>query len=190
MPFCQTWEKSSPTVQNFSKVFRKSSGFQDFLWEMFLCKCSSGHVESSFDKPSKHFSVKIHAFLLKSKRDEKPIVQEFFFLCTFRLLFRHTGLFFCQNQKKLTRSCEKDDISINYFYQFFSKFCCGQVNCTFQNSDNFFFAKRRILSLRHRKRSNNYSLLFSRKKNQNVPLNPPVACSFNKFEKKFTPKVK
>ena len=46
---------------------------------MLLRKCFSGHVKSSFDNPAKNFPVKIQVFLVKVQKNEKPIVQEYFF---------------------------------------------------------------------------------------------------------------
>ena len=109
---------------------------------MLLRKCFSGPVKSSFDKPAKNFPVKIQFFLVKVQKNVQTIVQEFFLkflLCTLRKLFRHTGLFFCQNQKKLNRSPKKDDDNgKNYFYHFFSKFCWRHVQCTFMNLPKVF----------------------------------------------------
>ena len=141
---------------------------------MLLCKCSSGHVEGSIDNIARNFAAKTQVFLVKvQKRRKNKCSRVFFstlFLCTLRFMFRHTWLFFCQKQKKLTRSPKKDDTSINYFHHFFSKFCWGHVKCIFSNLPYFFFAKRWLLSLRNRKGPNNYSSL--RKKPQNVPLHP------------------
>ena len=75
----QTLKNFSALVPKISKTIRKSWSFQDFLSEILLWKCSSGHVESSFDNPAKNVRVKIQVFLSKSKKDEKTIVQEFFF---------------------------------------------------------------------------------------------------------------
>ena len=46
---------------------------------MLLCKFSSGHVESSFDNIAKNFPVKTQVFWSKSKKNEKPIAQDYFF---------------------------------------------------------------------------------------------------------------
>ena len=46
---------------------------------MLLCKFSSGHVESIFDNIAKNFPVKTQVFLSKSRKDEKPFVQQWFF---------------------------------------------------------------------------------------------------------------
>ena len=112
---------------------------------MFLCKCSSGHVESSIDNIARKFAAKTQVFLVKvQKRRKNKCSRVFFstlFLCTLRFMFRHTGLFFCQKQKKLTRSPKKDDTSINYFHHFFSKFCWGHVKCIFSNLPYFFLPK-------------------------------------------------
>ena len=38
---------------------------------MLLCKCSSGHVESSFDNPAENFPVKTQVFLFKFQKRQK-----------------------------------------------------------------------------------------------------------------------
>ena len=45
---------------------------------MLLRKCSSRHVESSFDNPAKNFPVKTQVFLFNSKKDDEAFVQESF----------------------------------------------------------------------------------------------------------------
>ena len=41
---------------------------------MLLCKCSSGHVKSSFDNIAKFFLQKYRFFLSKSEKNEKLFV--------------------------------------------------------------------------------------------------------------------
>ena len=143
--FCQPWKMFSAVVPKISKTIQKSSRFQDLLSEMLLCNWSSEHVESSFDKPAKKIPVKIHVFLVKVQKRRKTVRSTVnfstFFLCTLRLLFRHTWLFFCQNQKKLTQSPKKDDNSKYNFCHFFSRFCWGHVKCPFGNPSIIFLLK-------------------------------------------------
>ena len=61
----------SAIVPKTSKVIQKSLSFQDFLSEMLLCKCSSGHVEKGFENPAKNFPVKIQVFLFKVQKRRK-----------------------------------------------------------------------------------------------------------------------
>ena len=99
----QTLKNFSALVPKISKTIRKSWSFQDFLSEILLWKCSSGQVESSFDIPAKNVRAKIQVFLSKSKKDEKTIAQEFFltfFICTLKLQYRHTWLFFLPKSEK------------------------------------------------------------------------------------------
>ena len=166
-------KKISTIVPKTSKFIRKSWSFQDFLWEKLLCKFSSGHVESSFDNIAKNFPVKTQVFLSKSKKRRKTncsrVFYLTFFLCTVRLLFRHTWLFFCQNQKKLTQSPKKDVININHFHHFSSKFCWGHVKSTFSNLPEFFCQKLVTFA---QKPKITKQLLFPPKKRQKLPLHP------------------
>ena len=88
----------SAIVPKISKIIQKSPSFHDFVSEMLLRKCFSGHVKSSFDNPTKNFPVKIQVFLVKVQKRGKTNCSRVFFskflLCTLRLLFRHTWLFF------------------------------------------------------------------------------------------------
>ena len=52
----------SAIVPKTSKIIQKSWSFEDFLSEMVLWKCSSGHVESSFDNLDKTFLWKYRFF--------------------------------------------------------------------------------------------------------------------------------
>ena len=88
-----------------------------------------------------------------------------FFKCTLRLLFRHTWLFFCPNQKKLTQSPKKDVISKNHFHHFFSKFCWGHVKSTFSNLPEFFLSK---VGYFRSETENNQTITILSKKTQNV----------------------
>ena len=94
----------SAIVPKTSKFIQKSLSFQDFLSETLLCKCFSGHVKSRFDNAAKNFPLKIQVFLVESKNDNKSSVQDLFlltfFFYTFRLLFRHTWLFFLSESEK------------------------------------------------------------------------------------------
>ena len=69
----------SAIVPKNSKIIRKSPSFHDFVSEMLLRKCFSGHVKSSFDNRTKNFPVKIQVFLVKVQKRRKTIVQEYFF---------------------------------------------------------------------------------------------------------------
>ena len=126
MLFCQTWKIFSAIVPKTSKIIQKSSSFHDFLSEMLLYKCFFGHVKCSFDNLAKNLPVKRQVFLVKVQKRRKTNCSRVFFLnfflCTLRLLFRHTWLFFCQNQKEFTRSPKKDDNSKNYFIIFSQSF--------------------------------------------------------------------
>ena len=133
---------------------------------MLPCNWSSGHVESSFDNPAKKFPLKKTRFSCQSPKRRKTICSTVnfstFFLCTLRLLLRHTWLFLCQNQKKLTQSPKKDDNSKNNFYHFFFKILLRTREMPFWQPFQQFLAKSWILSLRDRKSSDDY---FSLQKN-------------------------
>ena len=164
--FCQPWIKIFAIVPKSSKTIQKPSRFQDFLSELLLCNCSSGHVESSFDNPAKKIPLKKHVLLVKVPKRRKTFCSTVnfssFFLSTLRLLLRHTWLFFCQNQKNLTQSPKKDDNSKNNFCHFFFKILLRTREMPFWQPFHKFFAKSWILSLRDRERSKNY---FSLQKN-------------------------
>ena len=64
----QTLKNFSAIDPKTSKIDRKSWSFQDFLSEILLWKCSSGHVESSFDNPAKNICVKIQVHFVKFKK--------------------------------------------------------------------------------------------------------------------------
>ena len=155
----------SAIVPKTSKIIRKSPSFHDFLSEMLLRKCFSGHVKSSFDNPAKNFPVKIQVFLVKLQKRRKTNCSRVFFRSLYSLhldyCFDTPDHFFAKIRKKLTQSPKRDDNSTNYFSHFFWKFCWGHFNEPYQR---FFFAIRRLLSIRFRKRSKNYSLVFSPEK--------------------------
>ena len=123
--FCQPWKMFSAIVPKTSKIIRKSPSFHDFLSEMLLRKCFSGHVKSSFDNPAKNFPVKIQVFLVKvQKKTENQLFTSIFwsfFSVHLDYCFDTPEYFFAKIRKKFTQSSEKDDNSINYFYHFFLK---------------------------------------------------------------------
>ena len=102
--FCQPWKSFSILVPKTSKIFRKSSSFQDFHSENLLCKCSTGHVKVFLTTLPKTFLQKHRFFLSKSKKDQKPIVQQFFltFLPRYTQITVSTHLtrFFAKIRKK------------------------------------------------------------------------------------------
>ena len=173
LPFCQPWKFFSTIVPKTSKFIQKSWSFQDFLSETLLCKCSSGHVESSFDNIATNFPVKTQVFRQSPKKTKKTNAREYFFstffVCTLRLMFRHTWLLFAEIRKKLTQSPKKDVNSINYFHHFFSKFCWGHVKRTFSNLPWIFLSKDGYFRSETEK-NQTFNLLS--KKLQNVPLHP------------------
>ena len=65
-------------LPKISKNNQKSLIFASFLSKMLLRKCSSRHVESSFDNPAKKFPEKTQVFLFNSKKDDEAFVQESF----------------------------------------------------------------------------------------------------------------
>ena len=75
----QILKNFSAIVPKTSKNIRKSWSFQDFLSEMLLWKCSSGHVESSFDNLDKNLPVKIQVFLVKVQKRRKTNCSRVFF---------------------------------------------------------------------------------------------------------------
>ena len=145
MLFCPTWKIFSAIVSKTSKIIRKSPSFHDFLSETLLRKCISRHVKSSFENPAKNFPVKVQVFLAQSPKKTKnqflKSIFSKFVLSTLRLLFRHTWLFFSQNQKKTHSKSQKVDNSTNYFYHFFSKFFWGHVKCTLKDLPKVFCHK-------------------------------------------------
>ena len=165
MLFCQTWKTFSTIVPKTSKIIQKSPSFHDFLSEMLLRKCFSGHVKSSFDNPTENFPVKIQVFLVKFQKRRKTNCSGVFFRSLHSqhldYCFDTPDYFFAKIRKKLIQSPKRDDNSTNFFSHFFSKFCWGHFNEPYQR---FFFAIRRLLSIRYRKRSNNYSLVVSPEK--------------------------
>ena len=177
-----------PTLKNFSaivpktsKFIRKSWSFQDFLWEMLLCKFSSGHVESSFDNIAKNFPVKTQVFFFsKSKKRRKTNCSSVFFWrfsCVhLDYCFDTPDWFFCQNQKKLTQSPKKDVISINHFHHFFSKFCWGHAKSTFSNLPELFLSKVRYF---RSETKNNQTITLLSKKTSKRSLHPKAAALIN-----------
>ena len=102
--FCQPWKSFSNIVPKTSKIFRKSSSFQDFHSENLLYKCSIGQVESIFDNPAKKFSCKNTGFSCQNpKKTKNQLFNSFFwrfYICTLRLLFQHTWLIFLPKSEK------------------------------------------------------------------------------------------
>ena len=185
--FCQPWKTFSAVVPETSKFIQNSSRFKDFPSERLLCKCSSGHVKSSFDNIAKIFPAKKQVFLVKVRKKRKTICSKVsfltFFLCSLRLLFQHTWLFFWLNQKKLTQSPKKDENSLNYFYNFFSKFCWGHVKGTFSKLPIFFWQKTFIFAQRPKTIKQLLFTLLSKKTLKRSAA--PIGCSFEKFDKKI-----
>ena len=78
--FCQPWTSFSNIVPKISKIFRKSSSFQDFHSENLLYKCSIGHVENIFDNPAKKISCKNTGFSCQNpkKKTKNQLFNSFF----------------------------------------------------------------------------------------------------------------
>ena len=184
--FPRTFIAASPILKKFSalvpktsKISRNSQSFQDFLSKVLLRECFCGHVKSSFDNPAKNFPVKIEVFLVKVQKRRKTNCSRVSFRSLYSLhldyYFNTPDYFFAKIRKKLTQSPKRDDISTNYCSHFFSKFCWGHFNEPYQR---FFFAIKRLLSLRYRKRSNNYSLVFSPEKTLTSSAAPAPTLQF------------
>ena len=158
----------SAIVPKNSKIIRKSPSFHDFVSEMLLRKCFSGHVKSSFDNRTKNFPVKIQVFLVKVQKRRKTNCSRVFFRSFYSVhldyCFDTPEYFFAKIRNKLTQSPRRDVNSTNYFYHFFLKVLLRTREMHFEEPWQKFFAIRRLLSLRYRKRSNNYSLVFSPEK--------------------------
>ena len=173
--FCQPWKKISAIVPKTSKIIRKCSNFQDFLSEMLLCKCSSAHEESSFGNPAKILPVKIHLFLVEVQKRWKTIFSREFFwrfsLCTLDYCFDTPDNYFFAKIRKNSIKVPKEMMIVLFTFNTFSQSSAEDtwkaLLATLPNAIGF-FTKKRLLSLRDQKRSNNYSSL--QKKHQNVPL--------------------
>ena len=63
-PAWQPWRKTFVNVPETSLLSRKPWNFEQFLSETLLCKCSSGHIEISFDIPAQFFPVNSKFFLV------------------------------------------------------------------------------------------------------------------------------
>ena len=150
----------SAIVPKISKIIRKSPSFHDFVSEMLLRKCFSGHVKSSFDNPTKNFPVKIQVFLVKFQKSRKTNCSRVFFRSLYSLhldyCFDTPDYFFAKIRKKLIQSPKRDDNSTNYFSHFFSKFCWGHFNEPYQK---FFFCNKTVTFAQISKRIK--QLLFS-----------------------------
>ena len=83
--FCQPWIKIFAIVPKSSKTIQKPSRFQDFLSELLLCNCSSGHVESSFDNPAKKIPLKKTRSSCQSPKKTKNLLFNSKFFVIFPL---------------------------------------------------------------------------------------------------------
>ena len=186
---CQPWKMFSAIVPKTSKVFPKSSSFEDFLSEILLCKCSSGHVEKNFWPPWQKLYGKNTGFTCQSPKNDKPNLQDCFFCSSSSVhldyCYDTPDAFFWQNLKKATQSPERDEKNINYFYQFSSKFCWGHTNCTLSIPAKKFLPKYGYF--RSETEISWTLTLPSKKTFKRSALN--VGCSFDKFANTITPKV-
>ena len=184
-----------PTLKNFSaivpktsKKFRNSSSFQDFHSENLICKCSTGHAESIFDKPAKNFPAKTQVFLVKIQKRRKTncstVIFEVFFLCTLRLLLQHTWLIFLPESEKLIESPKGVDNSENYFDHFFSMFSWEHVKSTLATCGIFLPKYGYFPS--ETKNGQRITLLSKRAFKRSAA---PVGYSFGWFDPKFIPEV-
>ena len=198
-PFPRTYNSVLPTLrkscpQLSRKLQKVSKNPQDFKTSIRKCCSVSVPLDTSkvfLTTLPKTFLHKHRFFLSKSKKHEKPIVQQFFwrfFLCTLRLLFQRTWLIFLLKSKKNSFKVSKEMIIVKNFWSLFLKVLLRTRKINFSNPAKFhkFFAKRRLFSLREQKRSNSYSSLQKKTSKRSAA---PMGCSFEKFDIKFQPKV-
>ena len=126
-------------------------------------------------------------FLSKSKKTKNQLFNKFFwhfFLCTLRLLFQHTWPIFLPESEKIHWKSKRDDNTEKYFNYFFSKFCWGHVKWKLATCRNFLPKYGNFRS--ETKNDQRITLLSKRASKQSAAR---VGCSFEKFDKKFTPKI-
>ena len=186
--FCQPWKSFSNIVPKTSKIFRKSSSFQDFHSENLLYRCSIGHVKSIFDNPAKKFSCKNTGFSCQNpKKTKNQLFNSFFwrfYICTLRLLFQHTWLIFLPKSEKNHWKSKREENSEKYFNHFFWKFCWGHVKWKLATCRNFLPKYGNFRS--ETKNDQGITLLSKRASKRSAA---PVGCSFENFDKKFSAKV-
>ena len=153
----------SAIVPKISKIIRKSPSFQDFVSEMLLRKCFSGHIKSSFDNPTKNFPVKIQVFLVKVQKRRKTNCSRVFFRSFYYVhldyRFDTPDYFFAKIRNKLTQSPKRDDNSTNYFYHFFLKDLLRTREMHFEEPWQKFFCHKTVTFAQISKRIK--QLLFS-----------------------------
>ena len=136
----------------------------------------------------KHFPAKTQVSLVKNQKRRKTNCSTVFFwrfyICTLRLLFQHTWLSFLPKSEKTHWKSKRDDNSEKYFDHFFSKFCWGHVKWKLATCRNFLLKYGNFRS--ETKNDQRITLLSKRASEQSAAR---VGCSFEKFDKKFTPKI-
>ena len=141
-----------------------------------------------FWQPCQKLSCKNTGFSCQNpKKTKNQLFNKFFwhfFLCTLRLLFQHTWLFFLPKSEKIHWKSKRDDNSEKYFNHFFSKFCWEHVKWKLATCRNFLPKYGKFRS--ETKNDQRILLLSNRASKQSAAR---VGCSFEKFDKKFTPKI-
>ena len=177
----------SAIVPKISKIIQKSSSFQDFDSEMLICMCSTGQVESFLTTLPK-ISCKNTGFSCRNpkKTKNKLFNKVFWHFSPVHLdyCFNTPDYFFCQNPKKLIESPKEMIIVKNTLIIFFSKFCWGHVKCNLATCRNFLPKYGNFRS--ETKNDQTITLLSKRAPKHSAAR---VGCSFEQFDKKFTPKI-
>ena len=116
----QPWRKTFVNVPETSLLSRKPWNFEQFLSETLLCKCSSGHIEISFDIPAQFFSGEFQ--ILPGQRSKlmtnqlcKNIFPEIFFGRTLMQQFWQTCHYFFQKKSKFL--CSKSEQLKKQFFK-------------------------------------------------------------------------
>ena len=180
--FRQPWKCFPPLSRKLRKLYESPEVFKTFFQKCCSEVVYSGHVERSFDNLDKNLPVKIQVFLVKVQKRRKTNF--------FKSLFRHFStvqlsycfdkpdFFFAKIRKNSIKVLKKMLILWITFITFSQSSAEDTWNLLLATCHKF-FAKRRLLSLRDRKRWNNYSSLQKTSK----PSAAPVGCSFEKLSK-------
>ena len=110
--FWQPWRKTFVIVPETSLLSRKTWNFEQFLSETLLCKCSSGHIEFSFEIPAHFFPVNSKVFLVNVQNwwqisYPKTFFRNFFRTDTYATVSTNVSLFFHIKSKFLCSKSEQ-----------------------------------------------------------------------------------
>ena len=155
--------KKFVNVPETSLLSRKTWNFEQFLSETLLCKCSSGHIEISFDIPAQFCTVNSKFFLVNVQKWWQVSYPKIFFRIfyrtdTYATVSTNVPLFFLKKSKFLCSKSEQVKKKQFFKVKFPQMFPLNTCIAVLTHLDSFFATgEKKMLQIHVSNRKHSFS---------------------------------